>query len=229
MSVSCGDVSPARYPFKASENDDKNERKKKKLPPSKRKMADVPSGPTKKKTKTQQQAQSQEQQQQTEEVLLTAPLLSPLKPEEMEGLDVLLVTLPEELSEPQAPADVLQEDSLGAGEYPGEITPSPEPLTSMPDMSPVSCPVKDLPLLHDVSQNGWLYVKCVEEGLLWMGGDGALDVTVAARHQLYPKIRQGLFLCDCQKPSQLKLSKSERNFTHCFLACRDGRTGCRFF
>lgn len=65
-----GDVSPARYPPTANENDDKKKKKKKrKKTPPKRKMTDVPTGFAEKPTK----------KQQLEEAVLTAPSPCPLK------------------------------------------------------------------------------------------------------------------------------------------------------
>ena len=157
---------------------------------------------------------------------------SETRPESLEALLAELPDLGEEEEEVKQPENTLPVyEGWAPGEYPQGIPPSPPPSSSPTGGIVVTCPIHEFPLHHNVSQRGWAYVQCLEEGCpFWCAEEDAISLTMEWRLQVCDDVKDGPFTCLCDKPYKIVLCRNSArgNRGRLFLTCKQ-TPQCRFF
>ena len=91
------------------------------------------------------------------------------------------------------------------------------------------CPFHELPVHHHVPQKGWAYMNCaIEDCPVRIAEQKAEPIFSSVSVSVHPEIKEGLFVCFCEKHARVGMSQKERSFGRCFLTCRR-TTPCEFF
>ena len=152
--------------------------------------------------------------------------LSPITREEIEAFENLVTSLPN--MEVEA---VVNQDQLLSYEEEVKDTESLPPLVEEVEYPQIVlyCPIHEIPVHHNVSKNGWAYVKCGTDNCpVWLAEEKAEPILTGLQLTMHPDLKEEVLLCFCEEPARLGMSQKKWSRGRCFLTCRQN-PACEYF